>query len=436
MALQEEKADNLTSCNLPPMPTLSQETVMWFGQMLLRGFVPEKQYTVAEWIDHVINAKAGAGRKRKTISSYRFCSIRVKQLIGDKKLPEVQPADISDLFARLQRETVKTEARACVKAEVDFSALLKERGTSKTRLAAEAGISQSTVDRAIKGQSVLYTKASAIASALHRNPEDLFETITSEKPLSYDTLEDYRRFVSLVFTTAERELQIPYNPVKRVEKATHCNCKKVQTLQLDEVQAVLRAAEKEPIDKRCLLHMFLITGGRRGEIAGLRWQCVRWDCNAILIEHTVLYTPEDGTYCEDSTKTYQDRLIRLPQETMQLLMEYKSWQIVHKTQLGSRWIDSDYIFTGRFGGPIPPDSISSYISRFQKHYHLPAIHPHKFRHTMASILIYSGMDIVSVSKRLGHAKVSTTQNVYAHLLKKADIESAECIADAILRGQK
>ncbi len=51
---------------------------------------------------------------------------------------------------------------------------------------------------------------------------------------------------------------------------------------------------------------------------------------------------------------------------------------------------------------------------------LPPVYPHKFRHTQASLLIHAGIDIVAVSKRLGHAKVSTTTDIYAHLLAEAD----------------
>ena len=50
----------------------------------------------------------------------------------------------------------------------------------------------------------------------------------------------------------------------------------------------------------------------------------------------------------------------------------------------------------------------------------PPFHPHTLRHSMASLLIESGQDIVSVSKRLGHTKTSTTLNIYAHMLSQSD----------------
>lgn len=414
----------------------NQEIVMWFGQLLLQHFAPDgKQYTVAEWIDHVLESKGSAGRKRKTLNGYRYCAIRVKELIGNRLLAEIRPSDISDLFVALKNETSRYEVKAKLKKGIDLNQLLQDRGLSQTRLAKQAHISQSTVDRAVNGLHILLSKAQAIAAVLGRDPGQLFTELENQKKLSATTLYNYRQFVSLVFSAAVRELQIPFNPVERVEKARRPR-HRAESLQLEDVQAVWAAAEQEPIDRRCLIHLFLITGGRRGEIAGLRWSRLSWEKQSITIDHEILYTPEDGVYFEDSTKTEMDRILRLPKETMDLLAEYRLWQIQRKAELGDRWIESDYIFTGRYGGAIPPDSISGYLDRFEERYKLPHLHPHKFRHTMASILIYSGMDPVTVSKRLGHASVSTTENIYAHLIRRADVESAECIADAIIRGQK
>lgn len=55
---------------------------------------------------------------------------------------------------------------------------------------------------------------------------------------------------------------------------------------------------------------------------------------------------------------------------------------------------------------------------------------------MASILYFNGEDSVSISKRLGHSKVSTTTDIYSHIIKQADEQNADLIADAILRPTK
>ena len=80
-----------------------------------------------------------------------------------------------------------------------------------------------------------------------------------------------------------------------------------------------------------------------------------------------------------------------------------------------------------------PDGITAWLRKFSQRHELPHINPHAFRHTMASILINSGKDVVAVSKRLGHAKVSTTTDIYSHIIREADEQASECLADIMLR---
>lgn len=80
-----------------------------------------------------------------------------------------------------------------------------------------------------------------------------------------------------------------------------------------------------------------------------------------------------------------------------------------------------------------PDTLNDWLRKFSKRYDLPHINPHAFRHTMTSILYFNNVDSVSISKRLGHSKVSTTADIYSHIMKEADKQSSECIANVILR---
>jgi integrase len=58
------------------------------------------------------------------------------------------------------------------------------------------------------------------------------------------------------------------------------------------------------------------------------------------------------------------------------------------------------------------------------------------RHTSATLLIAEGVDLVEVSGRLGHADKSTTSNIYAHFLKKADQAAAEKLDNLMTRRKK
>ena len=85
------------------------------------------------------------------------------------------------------------------------------------------------------------------------------------------------------------------------------------------------------------------------------------------------------------------------------------------------------------GAPMHPDSVTDYLKKLSRRYGLPHLNPHAFRHTMASMLYYNGVDSVSISKRLGHAQVSTTANIYAHVIESADKKNAEILSDVFLK---
>ena len=93
---------------------------------------------------------------------------------------------------------------------------------------------------------------------------------------------------------------------------------------------------------------------------------------------------------------------------------------------GDYWKDTvGRVFTGDDGAPIFPDSLTKWFASFVKRSGLPAVHIHSLRHTYASLMIADGTPLVVVSRRLGHAQVSTTANIYAHVIASADEKAAQ-----------
>lgn len=80
-----------------------------------------------------------------------------------------------------------------------------------------------------------------------------------------------------------------------------------------------------------------------------------------------------------------------------------------------------------------PNALNSWMIRFSKKVGIH-VHPHKFRHGQASLLIAAGVDVVTVSKRLGHAQPSTTQNIYSHLLEKSDRAASDTLSALIFKN--
>ena len=250
--------------------------------------------------------------------------------------------------------------------------------------------------------------------------------------LSPKSITEHHRLISTVLDQAEKEGLVPFNVAG---KATlpKMQKKEVNYFQPEQIAAIRDALESEPLKWRTLVHLLLITGARRGEVLGLKWEKVDFEGRKIHICNSVLYSADIGIY-ESSPKTAtSNRFITLPTETMQLLRKYQAWQTKERFRLGGYYEDQGFLFAQDNGKPMHPDTVTTWLDRFSKRHGLPHINPHAFRHTMASMLYFNGVDSVSISKRLGHAQVSTTSNIYAHIVEEADQKSADILADVFLK---
>lgn len=410
-----------------------QRAAMDFERSIEQGYALDNRQTFAEYSNYVIDLKERTGTKHRTIEGYRRLQDRTNQAIGHMALQDIRAIHLNRFYKNLSETGIRnTAARAIPKC--DIRAALKDKQLSMAKVAKMAKIAESTVNTAGKGEPILKDKAEIIANVAGIPFEDLFTVAEKNEPLSSTSILAYHRFIHVVLAQAEKEMLVPYNAA---DKATPPQKEKTEvgTFQTSELVAIRDAAAKEPIKWQMLIHLLMITGCRRGEIVGLKWDRINWEDSSIRIDTTLLYTPDRGVY-ESTTKTGVERTIKLPKETMELLRQYKIWQLETRLANGDRWQDTPYVFTGECGGTMAPDTLSGYLQRFEKKYNLPHIHAHKFRHSMASVLYFSGADPVSISKRLGHAQVSTTQNIYSHLIEQADTQSAERIADAIFRTEK
>ena len=334
-------------------------------------------------------------------------------------------------FEKECKEGIRADTRQTFKAYCEYVIDLKEN----------RGVKHSTVVRYKELAERIYPHIGHIKlkdlRADHLN--DLYTYLSSDGVnkrtggrLSPKTVVEHHRLISTVLEQAVKESLIPFNPAQRAQPPKVMQ-KEVNYFQPEQVVAIVEALNNEPIKWQALIHLLLITGARRGEILGLKWDKVDFKNKKIHICNSILYTPDRGTY-EDTPKTEKSkRFVSVPSETIDLLKVYKSWQNSEKRRLGSYYHSYGFLFTQDNGEPMHPDSVTDYLDKFSDRYGLPHVNPKAFRHTMASMLYFGGIDSVSISKRLGHAQVSTTANIYAHVIDEADKKNADVISDIYLK---
>lgn len=383
----------------------------------------------------------------------RLISYRIRVFRGrGKDGKQLKPAQMT--FAVEPGWTEKTALKKATAAAAVFEKQIKEGTTSDSRLRFDAycdyviglkdqnGAKHSTIFnyRAFTERiypSIGHLKLKDIrAEHLNRLYTELAKDGQNKRTggkLSGKTRLEIHRLVHIVLEQAVREGLVPFNVADRVEPPK-AERKDVNYYQPEEVAAIREALETEPIQMRTFVHLLLITGARRGEILGLKWDAVDFKGSKLHICNTVQYRPGYGTY-EDTPKTKQsDRYITMPKESMQLLREYRHWQEGERLRLGEHYEDRGFVFAGDTGAPLHPDSIGTWLSRFADRHGLPHLNCHAFRHTMASLLYYNGVDSVSISKRLGHSMVSTTADIYAHVIEAADQRNADILEEVILKS--
>ena len=106
-------------------------------------------------------------------------------------------------------------------------------------------------------------------------------------------------------------------------------------------------------------------------------------------------------------------------------------QIIQRLKIGARWIGDDWVFTQWNGKLFNLTTISAWWHDFALGLGIEDVTYHGLRHTAASYLIKSGVDIVTVAGILGHAKPSTSMNFYGHLIENAKNTAMETLENAI-----
>jgi len=404
-----------------------------FERKIAQGYVADDHQTFEEYTEYVLSLKTRTGAKYRTIERYRQLLERINPAIGYMKLSDIRPQNLNAFYAELSQEGIRANGTKAT-AKVDIADLLKKRNIHYSSFAEQANIAPSTVRKIMLREAVTTSTAEKFSAALQIDCKKLFTFENDASPLSNKTILEHHRLISTVLAQAEKEMLIPYNaahkatPPKLVRKEVEC-------FQPEDVARIRECLKGEPIKWRTITHLLLITGCRRGEIMGLHWDAIDWANQQIEIDCALLYSPIRGVY-EDTTKTSTTRFIKLPVETINLLRDYRQSYVELRFKNGDQWHETGYVFVQDNGEPMNPDSITQWLGKFSQRNDLPHINPHKFRHTMASLLYYNGFDSITISKRLGHAKVSTTIDIYSHIIKRADEKAADCIADVVLRPPK
>lgn len=231
-----------------------------------------------------------------------------------------------------------------------------------------------------------------------------------------------------VFEMAFLDDSIPINPMLKVKrpaprKGEQPREENDKALTAKELAQVLSCVEREPLKWRAYINLAADSGARRGELCGLWWSDIDWKSGTATIRRNLQYTATAGVY-ETSPKNGKSRIVDIGPETLSLLRQFRTEQ--------AAICFSKYVFTqDGTAEPMHPQSPTRYFKKFGERYGIKDFHPHKLRHSSASIAITSGADIVSVSERLGHSDTAVTLRMYAHANEESIRRAGQIVRDAL-----
>ncbi len=164
-------------------------------------------------------------------------------------------------------------------------------------------------------------------------------------------------------------------------------------------------------------------GARGGEVLALRWSDI--DGSDVLIARSLTQTRQGLEF--KGTKTDRPRRVGLPGSVLASLAVHQQEQGELRHQFGSDYrADLNLIFANPDGTPLRPDSISASVSLLCRRLGLPrGASLHTLRHSHGSVLLADGVDLATVSERLGHSSVRVTADIYSHALRGRDQDAAK-----------
>lgn len=252
------------------------------------------------------------------------------------------------------------------------------------------------------------------------------------RPLSPATVRQAHRVLHLALGKAMQDEKIARNVAsgRKLPKAAPAD---IAILQEGEIAPALAALEGHWLFP--IATVAVGTGMRQGEIMGLRWSDVDMDAGTVRVDRSLEETKANGLRYKAPKSKNGIRRITLPSSVIAALKAHWKQQIEQRLALGLGKPGPDaLVFCDHEGQPIRPSRVSGAWRDVVKSRKLPKVRFHDLRHTHASALISSGLDVVKISRRLGHASPVVTLGVYAHLFKQSDDGAADAIEAAMRTG--
>lgn len=397
----------IETASFTPDPTRTEKQQERDLQQFARKFEEEVKSGIAQdgrritfkaFSERWLTEYAATNLQPGTVTKYKQeLESKINPAIGHYKLSDLKPGILNSFFAGLAREGVRKDG--------------KPGGYSKASI----------------------TKTRNVVSAILRTATEweLIDHNPCEKvklTAGAETAEQIKFFTPEQAKTFLFYIETPYS----LKISSH---QRVDDTGIPYTVGDYELHKEIPEQIRILFNLAIYTGLRKGEILALKFSDVNPDLDTISISKAA--TVVNGVQiCKQPKTKMSVRTITIPHSLTLRILALRKTREQFKADVGSFWQGDDWIFVQDNGQMMnystPYQALQDVLRRYNANKppeeQLPMIPFHGLRHTAATLLIAAGVDVRTISARLGHALTSTTLNIYIHALKESDHKAASAIS--------
>lgn len=358
----------------------AEKQLALFVEQVKKGEFINTNYTFGEfaqiWLDEKVRPNAGDRCVNKYIGAL---NTRILPYIGNIKLKDITKQKLEKYFNMIKNTKTNYSKR-------------KENNTVKP-------------DTVKKWKSIIHAclEYAVECGLIPKNPCDNIK-------ITYTNTTDENTIKQLVKSKREKIKYYNIDEYKQV-----CNLLEKEFLKYYYDDNINDTKRLQEVGRRFLILLDLKTGMRRSELFGLTREDLSIDNSTFDVNKSRHYLAGKGKFTKYAKNDSSIRIKSVPKSILSYLKLY--YELLDRLDYKNSYI-FDYLSI---------DGICSWFDKWQNKKNIKNIRFHDIRHTHATILLYLGVDVKTISERLGHSDIQTTLNIYADVLKELDMKSVEKI---------
>ena len=360
----------------------------------------------------------------------RECIKVIYKYFGDIKLKEITPTLVQRFIDKLTDHKVVMETAVMKKS---LRLYIKSHKISVVRMKQNIGVDKHVYQASQRGEPILLDNAKKLCKGLKVDFNEYFDIIRKEHNYAKESILKYKRCLSAILATAKKQRLVEHNFASG-EFLIPIKGKKTEVPILNDEEAKILKNyldnEETNIKWKTSIYILLFMGLRKSELAGLEWKDIDFENKTMHIQRACYYVDKEFGVVTKGTKTFgSTRLLTMPDTLVKVLKEYKEWYDTMKVAFGDLWERTDRLMVSDDGHPVFPDLYLIWLKKILKKANLKNVSLHSLRHTNITLQLTAGVDIKTVSARAGHARASTTTDIYSHYMKNSDSHACKVLDD-------